>query len=505
MTLTNLLEQEKKHQGESPSYEEAQTELEACASSPYYFLKRYAQIKDQDRGIIPFEPWEHLVELLDAFETHREVIILKARQLGVSWLCAGYALWTVLFKEGARVLMLSQGETEAVELLNKVRFIHSYLPDFLRLSKGKDQEQIITFPALHSEVRALPSTEKAGHGYGATLVIRDELERHPYAEENFAAVAPSVDAGGKHIDLSTTRKTQIGTHFKTRYLKAKNGDIGAYPVFLSDYERLSRLTQMGYSKFDEWRAYLFHRYTSLQVEEQYPLTEAEALDTTGTLQFFSRDAIEWHKTNCREPIEYESLAMFPTIKIYEPPVVGARYILYTDSSDGKEDPHASILLKAENLVQVAESHGKVSADICALIHDRLARHYGAFNSFDAVGGAGMVMEKKLRDLDTPNVCPRLDPNLSLSTKGQIGWTWSKKLWDTAIWGLEEAIRTMTITVRNKEILDEFTMFYVPEGKEPEKIRGGHDDYIDAFARVLLLRRYLPVSAGMVRSYPIRRF
>ena len=85
-------------------------------------------IKDDLEGVIKFQPWPHLLECLEIFLTHKEVIILKARQIGMSWLVAGYGLWRALFYEGSRVLMLSQGQDEAAALLDKSRFIYMHLP-----------------------------------------------------------------------------------------------------------------------------------------------------------------------------------------------------------------------------------------------------------------------------------------------------------------------------------------------------------------------------------------
>ncbi len=456
------------------------------------------KISDPDKGIIPFEDWPHLLRLLEIFSEHRDVIILKARQLGVSWLVAAYGLWTTLFFESARVLMLSQGEDEATELLDKSRFIHSQLPPFLKLDKGKDQAGLITFPASHSQIRALPSTEKAGHGYSATLVIRDELEHHPYPDENFGAVGPSIDQGGQLIDLSTVNKMKLFTHFKTRYVGAKAGSNTAFPVFLSVMERASRLDGQS---FEEWFEIIQKKYPPWQVEQEYPFTEDEALTSLKTRKFFSIDETYMDVAN---PITHELSDKYSgLVKIYKLPVVGKKYLVFTDPSDGKEDPHA-IIVTDQFGEQVAESHGKTPADTCAQIHDDLVRLYNnAFNSYELNSRAGGIFSQKLKDLETPNQCPFLEVNGKLNIKGKTGWWTSKTLWNTFIWGLEEAVRLRQITIRNKQCLDEFNQFIVPEGEDPQKTRGGTDDYIDAWSRVWHLRKYLPLGAGKMKSYHYR--
>ena len=44
-------------------------------------------------------------------------VILKARQLGLSWLVVGWALWLMLFQPAATVLFFSKRDQEAVLLL----------------------------------------------------------------------------------------------------------------------------------------------------------------------------------------------------------------------------------------------------------------------------------------------------------------------------------------------------------------------------------------------------
>ncbi len=230
--------------------ERAIIEDEKCRLSPKYFLANYVYIEDaNNRRTVKWEPWPYLLDLIDTFEENHEVIILKARQLGISWLVCGYGLWRALFFPNVKVLLLSMGETSAWELVSKCRFIYRRLPVFLKRKTGHDSRSAFELPENDSVIRALPSTEDAGSGFNATLVIRDELEKHPYGEENMAAIGPTIDAGGQSIDLSTARKDKIDTHFKKRYKQAQLGDIGAKPVFLGWRNRPMRQEGM---TLDEW-------------------------------------------------------------------------------------------------------------------------------------------------------------------------------------------------------------------------------------------------------------
>ena len=71
-------------------------------------------------GLIKFVKWEHLMDAIECFKVNRLICILKSRQIGFSWLVAAYSLWTALYQDGAVILLFSQGENEAGELLGKI-------------------------------------------------------------------------------------------------------------------------------------------------------------------------------------------------------------------------------------------------------------------------------------------------------------------------------------------------------------------------------------------------
>jgi len=122
-------------------------------------------------GIIKFEKWGYLLEFCKELDTGRLINVLKSRQLGFSWILASYALWTAMYKEGANVLAFSQGQLESVAFLNKARIVHENLPQHLKVGLGRDNDTTMEFPSMKSQITALPSTEKAGRGQTATLVI----------------------------------------------------------------------------------------------------------------------------------------------------------------------------------------------------------------------------------------------------------------------------------------------------------------------------------------------
>ena len=134
-------------------------------------------------GVIDFVLWEHLEEVIDLLGHERLISVMKARQIGLSWLIAAYALWTAMYHKAAIVMIFSQGQVESTALLRKIHSIWDEMPDHLKDPIGLDNSTTIEFPGMSSKILAYPSTEKAGRGETAT-VHRDAVTDLRIAETN---------------------------------------------------------------------------------------------------------------------------------------------------------------------------------------------------------------------------------------------------------------------------------------------------------------------------------
>lgn len=187
------------------------------------------QIADANRGLIPFELWPHLIERAEAWERGESEVILKARQVGVSWELAAYMVWRAQYQPGAVVLALSAGQLEAYELLGKARAIQEALPDALRRPLAVDAAGEMSFTG-GGRIMALPATQKAGRGYTATLVVVDEAAFHPWAAANYGAYRPTVEAGGQLLMVSTANGAQ--GFFHDLYWASYRGETPYKAIFI---------------------------------------------------------------------------------------------------------------------------------------------------------------------------------------------------------------------------------------------------------------------------------
>jgi len=343
-------------------------------------------------------------------------------------LLAIYNDWIANFSTTAKCLLLSQGQIEAQDLLSKITFIHEHLPDYLKFPIDNSNREYISFKGNYAQIRALASTEKAGHGFQASVVTRDEVARHEQARENFRAVARS---GGKLVELSTANKT-CSDDSQQGYFKEKTQNFLEDPatvktVYESGLElytnpkrprvalvflswKLRPVREEGMTLEEWYEQEVVGEFTPVEIEEQYPATISDVFRESGVRAYFEETALDNMSVEIGIPITQEGINTYNgLIRIYKPPVVGRKYAVYTDPSLGVVDPFVTRVKDCNTGERVVSASGVVKVDFAAQIHDYLVRTYNnANNSFEYNGSAGGEFASVLKDLNTPNIQARRD-------------------------------------------------------------------------------------------------
>ena len=95
-------------------------EVTKCRKSFAYFCDTYCQIlSDTGRGgeWIRFRLWPEQRRVAGLLQENRLVVVLKSRQVGLTWLAVAFSLWLLLFHPIATVLLFSRRDDEATDLL----------------------------------------------------------------------------------------------------------------------------------------------------------------------------------------------------------------------------------------------------------------------------------------------------------------------------------------------------------------------------------------------------
>jgi hypothetical protein len=151
-------------------------------------------------GARRFDLYPYQRRLLESTAAQR--IVLKARQVGVSQLVAGEALYLAQQAEGVTVLFVSRNLAAAQHLQRMVYQLMKSDPNAVRAVRQSDGELVLENESM---IRSLPATEDTGRTFGAAAVYLDEFAHLPWAEEIYQAVAPCAARGGRVTVISTPK------------------------------------------------------------------------------------------------------------------------------------------------------------------------------------------------------------------------------------------------------------------------------------------------------------
>jgi hypothetical protein len=452
-------------------------EILKCRKSPAYFLDTYCHIYDAVSGEwVPFRLWPAQITTIQTIANNRLTVILKARQLGLTWLVLGYALWLILFRPAATVLLFSRRDDEATDLLGtRLRGMYDRLPAWLKVrsfSVDNDHEW-----ALSNDSRVLAFPTTAGDSYTATLAIVDEADLVPDLDSLMRAVKPTIDGGGRMVLLSRADKTKPLSPFKRIYQGATQKKTEWVSVFLPWNARPDRNAAW----YDSQKADVLYRTGSPDdLHEQYPGTDAEAL---APRSLDKRLPPEWLK-KCyepREPLIPGSVhgmrpPALPGLVVYAPPIAGRRFVVGADPAEGNptSDPSALVVLALDTGAEVASLTGRFEPATFASYVTAVARWYQGAPVMVERNNHGHATLLWLRD-NAPDV------HRLYGDDRKPGWNTTTKskamLYDNA----GEALRDGETVIHS---LNLYTQLASIEGSTLRAPEGQYDDRAIAFALAL---------------------
>ena len=452
------------------SEREIDIEWRKCKFSLRYYLEKYVVIQDRvHQKLTLWKPWPHLLGLVRLVQDWRDapirnplsVIIAKSRQVGATTTVCGIASWLAYFHESTKVEEQSETGDVALEMLARNRFIHEHHPWWLRYKLFPDQDNIMGIPATHGKIVAMPSTPGAGRTSDATMVLCDEWERHPYAEESYASMRPTMAKGGLFIGLSTIDKMKSDTFFKKVWAGAVSGKNNFIPIFWGYYSvpgRDESTYQRDTAGMADWMR-----------EGEYPRTENELLTPPKAVGYFNHDILEKILHECSEPIEERYGGK---VKIYKSGITSRKFVMAVDSSEGRDDPSVGIVADGQTDEDVACFHGKMSLEEQAKYTFELYREYNEPLLAVERNASGLTLIEKLNNLGVKNWY------YSDAKERKPGWyTASNGInRDRILQELAEEVHLRRKRIPMKDCILQFFDFAWVNGR-PEAIRGKHDDWV----------------------------
>jgi hypothetical protein len=453
-------------------------EQKRCRNNPAYFIDQHVQIEAIDEATnqgawVPFRLWPAQRATLATLHRERMVIVLKARQLGLSWLVLGYALWMLCHQAIANVLIFSKRDTEAINLLH-IRLSGMY--GRLNTVAAKSTAYVDSNHALRlnngSSALAFPTT--GGRSYTASLVVVDEADFVEDLDALIRAVKPTIDAGGKIFLISTADKGKPESAFKRIFKGALERKNDWTPVFLPWHARPGRNMPW----YEAQRRDSLSRTGWLDdLYQEYPATSLEALSGKSADKRFPPGWLAQCDGTTLEPIGEPGAIgpALPNLVVWQVPLPGKLYVIGADPAEGnpQSDESALAVLEAETQEQVAELAGRLDP---AVFGDQIGQVSAWYNHADAMverNNHGHAVLLYLRNFTKVRILRGRD--------GKEGWNETQVskavMYDSAA----EVFRGGNTTVRSPETIHQLASI---EGATLSAPEGQYDDRATAYALAL---------------------
>lgn len=476
--------------------ENIEEEIIKCATDPKYFINCYAYTKNPKKGVMRFELYPFQNDTIASFQKHKRCVILKSRQMGISWLSAAYCAWFIIFKSSRDALCIANRQKTATKMVDKVKFIIKHLPQWMVNAlnihyKVENRESIQLMN--DSILEASATTENAARGDSLGLLIVDEAASIRRAEETWTSLEPALEVGNAQCIILSTPKG-VGNWFHTTFVEAENEINDFYPIVLGYELHPDRDPE----KYPLWAKQKIRQRGEKLFAREYACQFEQSGNTLINAKFLSMIEHYWVK----EP-EYKGEGPLKGLWVWEEPIPGDHYIVSADIAAGEDDVEegdegevsptdnsSAVVIHMATRRIVAEYYNKIRPVAYAeLLYNLCNKYNQALFTYDATGGYGGSFFELFRNWGYMNIYrqPRSVMNKYavnlLDGRNKAGFTISKSNREDILLNFES-----NITERNedeplfysKRMLNELKTFvWMPKQNKYNTLPGKHDDAIFA--------------------------
>ena len=451
-------------------------EFKRCATDPIHFISTYIKVTHPVRGLVPFKlyPFQHTI--IDCLENNRFNILRKFRQAGCTTIAAAYSLWMAIFQKHKSIVILSKGDAESTEVLDRIKLMYDELPAFLKPGIVEDNKHTLKLNT-YSVIKSRPSGKQSGRSLAGSFLIIDEAAFIENIDTIWAAVYPIISTGGRAFVLSTVNG--IGNWYHDVYQNAIKGDNSFNPIDINwqqhpeysynpDFDHL--YTEMSKKGLDihKWEETTRKNMPLKQWLQEY---ECSFLGTGET--YVEGEVLKRIKnqTNDAYYTKYNN-----RMRVWQDPQPQYNYVISCDTALGRDrDFSAFHIINMYNGQQVAEFYSnKTPINEFAKI---IAREGMLYNIAHVICERNTIGNNLIDWLF--NILEY--ENVWMDDKGELGFQVTSKNREEILAELEEALRTELIKINSQRTIDELFTFIIKENGKVEAEQGHNDDLIMSLA------------------------
>ena len=446
-----------------------------------------------------------------ATEGKVRVIILKARQQGLSTYTGGYLYYSVSQKQACKAMVITHHADSTRALFDMTKRFHEHCPDILKPHTKYSSRREMNFDVLDSSyVVATAGGDSIGRGETLTHVHASELAfwQKSTALDNWNGLTQAVpNHSGTAIFVESTANGATGI-FADLWRGAVDGSNGYVPVFIpwfTDIEYRETVPENFERTPDEEDLVdlydlddgqlMFRRRKIAQngldlFRQEYPSEPDEAFLTTGR-PVFNPDQIvkSLDKTiDLKERLALEGGEWANNargeLSTYRKHVEGEQYVIGADVAMGVRGGDYSVAQVLDSKKrQVATWRGHVHPDYYAEILHALGEYYNeAFICVENNSHGILTCTRLGKDMAYPNFYTETQMDkLTDRETTKLGFTTTSKTKPLIIDQLRAAMREEELEVNCKVTLREMLTYIVTESGAMQAEAGCYDDCVMALA------------------------
>lgn len=446
-----------------------------------------------------------LISTLRKLNKPIRIVILKARQLGISTLCDALIYAYTSQREGINSLVIADDIDGSNYLLEIIKLYQEKLDRHLKVSEKKSNEKKLEFDSLHSQILVdTANNDNAGRKYTYQYVHLSEVAFFP---ENkvvslMSGLMQSIPLKTNTMVFAESTANGVGGYFYDLWNDAESGKSDWTPFFLAWYDNpdysieaidfvLDKeeekykddvFIKTGYSLTNGqmlWRRLVIKnnlRGDDVLFKQEYPAYPEQAFLVTGRNRF-NIDKLVEIRGKCIKPIYNEG-----NWSVYKEPLPRNHYIIGVDVAEGLEKGDNSVaqVLDAITFEQVAKYRGKIEPDAFGRELALWGKKYNEALIAVEVNNHGLTTLTILKEIYSNIFYRKIYDKVSNEWTQKIGWQTSAKSKPFLIDHLATAIKD-GIGIVSIDTINELMTFVINEDGTCSAQEGKYDDEVISLA------------------------
>lgn len=527
-----------------------QEKLKLLMNSNKAYIENCEKIVNKEGELIPFKlnkAQNILNDIISDLEKNKKpvrIIILKARQMGLSTYSEGYIFKKTSTQRYKKGTIIAHEDKASQNLYNMYRTFYDNLPSIvqpmIRRSNSQemlfenptqDQEEKRINPGLSSKVM-VSTAKNVNTGRSATIhyLHMSEVAFWDNPDVLCLGLLQCVPRVINSAVIIESTANGVGDWFYNTWQLAEKGENAFIPVFLpwfiqdeyseefeteneriafenslDDYEKwlLEYANNLSLGKYKcsltleqlKWRRYAIKNLCNNdteQFQQEYPATAEEAFVASGRPRFDIK-ALKEYLLNTKEGIRgylrnicgVVSFIEDPKgyVTIYKEPNPNKYYCVGADVAEGLEKGDYSVgIVGSDELNIDAIWHGHIDPDLFGKELVNLATFYNQAYLGVESNNHGLTTLKAILREDYMNIYySKMHDKATDKITQKIGWVTSNKTKPLMIDKLAEFVREKYLGIPSKLIVKEMLSYVIDEKGKTNAQEGSHDDTVMATA------------------------